>query len=103
MNSRGFQQPRIEIALRGLREFCEGTGKKNHVGKGTGLFLLVKPSGTRSWVQRIVSRRKRREPGLGSPSVVTLGAARDQAFLRTSSQCMPVNIRWPSGDTRDRS
>ena len=53
---------------------------KYHDGKGTGLFLLVKPSGARSWVQRIVINGRRREIGLGSPPVVTLTEARDQAI-----------------------
>ncbi|WP_197431148.1 tyrosine-type recombinase/integrase, partial [Aliiruegeria sabulilitoris] len=53
---------------------------KYHDGKGTGLFLLVKPTGGRSWVQRIVIRGKRRELGLGSPPVVTLAEAREQAL-----------------------
>jgi len=53
---------------------------KYHDGRGTGLFLLVKPSRARSWVQRIVVRGKRRELGLGSPPVVTLAEAREQAF-----------------------
>lgn len=53
---------------------------KYHDGKGTGLFLLVKPSGARSWVQRIVIRGKRREMGLGSPPVVSLAEAREQAL-----------------------
>ena len=53
---------------------------KYHDGKGAGLFLLVKPSGSRSWVQRIVVNGRRRELGLGSPPVVTLAMARDQAI-----------------------
>lgn len=53
---------------------------KHHDGKGTGLFLLVKPSGAKSWVQRITIRGKRREIGLGSPSVVSLAEAREQAL-----------------------
>jgi hypothetical protein len=40
---------------------------KYHDGKGMGLFLAVKPTGGRFWVQRIVIRGKRRELGLGSP------------------------------------
>lgn len=53
---------------------------KYHDGKGAGLFLLVKPTGAKSWVQRIVIRGKRREIGLGSPPVVTLAEARDRAL-----------------------
>lgn len=52
---------------------------KYHDGRGTGLFLLVKPTGAKSWVQRIVIRGKRREIGLGSPPMVTLAEAREKA------------------------
>ena len=53
---------------------------KYHDGKGTGLFLLVKPSGSKSWVQRIIVRGKRREIGLGSATLVGLAEARDLAL-----------------------
>jgi integrase len=53
---------------------------KYHDGKGTGLFLLVKPTGAKSWVQRLTIRGKRRELGLGAPPVVTLAEAREQAL-----------------------
>ena len=53
---------------------------KYHDGKGMGLFLLVKPSGARSWVQRVTIRGKRRDIGLGSPAVVTLAEAREVAM-----------------------
>ena len=36
-----------------------------HDGLGTGLILRVQPSGTRSWVQRLVIKGKRCELGLG--------------------------------------
>jgi integrase len=44
------------------------------------LFLFVKESGAKSWVQRIVIRGKRRDIGLGSVDLVTLAAARDIAL-----------------------
>ena len=53
---------------------------KYHDGKGTGLFLFVKKTGAKSWVQRIVIHGRRREIGLGSPPVVSLSEARDQAL-----------------------
>jgi len=56
------------------------TPGKHHDGRGTGLFLLVKPTGGRFWVQRLTIRGKRRELGLGSPPVVTLSEAREQAL-----------------------
>ncbi|WP_242679748.1 tyrosine-type recombinase/integrase [Paracoccus nototheniae] len=53
---------------------------KYHDGGGLGLYLLVKPSGARSWMQRIMIKGKRRELGLGSPPVVTLARAREVAL-----------------------
>lgn len=49
-------------------------------GKGMGLFLWVKPTGGRFWVQRLTIRGKRRDIGLGSPPVVTLAEAREKAL-----------------------
>lgn len=53
---------------------------KYHDGQGAGLFLLVRPNGSRFWVQRLTIRGKRREMGLGSPPVVSLAMAREQAL-----------------------
>ena len=47
---------------------------------GNGLYLEVKPSGTRSWVQRLVIRGRRRELGLGGFPLVSLKEARTLAF-----------------------
>ena len=46
---------------------------------GHGLYLFVQPSGTRSWVQRLVVRGGRREIGLGSVALVPLAEAREKA------------------------
>ena len=47
---------------------------------GHGLYLLVRPNGSRFWLQRIVIRGKRTELGLGSASLVSLAKARDKAI-----------------------
>ena len=47
---------------------------------GNGLFLFVQPSGTRSWIQRLVVRGRRRELGLGSVALVSLAEAREKAL-----------------------
>ena len=47
---------------------------------GNGLYLFVQPSGTRSWVQRLVIRGRRRELGLGAAALVPLAKAREQAL-----------------------
>ena len=46
---------------------------------GNGLYLFVQPSGTRSWIQRLVIRGRRRELGLGSVALVPLAEAREKA------------------------
>lgn len=60
-------------------------GVKNAVkpGKyfdGNGLYLRVDANGARFWVQRITIRGKRTELGLGSPTLVSLAAAREAAL-----------------------
>ncbi len=53
---------------------------KYHDGSGTGLYLQVEKSGSKSWVQRVMVRGKRREIGLGPLSLVGLAKARDIAI-----------------------
>lgn len=59
------------------------TGKKaaGRYGDGDGLFLLVGPTGAKSWVVRIQKAGKRRDIGLGSAAKVSLAVARDRAAL----------------------
>ncbi|MCY3759456.1 MAG: tyrosine-type recombinase/integrase [Acidobacteria bacterium] len=47
---------------------------------GNGLYLFVLPSGTRSWIQRLVVRGRRRELGLGSVARVPLAEAGEKAL-----------------------
>ena len=47
---------------------------------GNGLYPFVQPTGTRSWVQRLVIRGRRRELGLGAATLVPLTKAREQAL-----------------------
>ena len=47
---------------------------------GNGLYLFVQPTGTRSWIQRLVIRSRRRELGLGSLALVPLAEAREKAL-----------------------
>ena len=46
---------------------------------GDGLYLLVRPSGSRSWVLRAQSEGKRHDLGLGSPPTISLAQARAKA------------------------
>ncbi len=45
-----------------------------------GLYLFVQPTGTRSWIQRLVVRGRRHELGLGAVALVSLAEAREQAL-----------------------
>ena len=47
---------------------------------GYGLMLVVKPTGGKSWIQRLVIRGRRRDIGLGSLDRVGLAQARKMAF-----------------------
>ncbi len=47
---------------------------------GQGLYLDVQPTGSRSWIQRIAIRGRRRELGLGGFPLVSLAEARERAF-----------------------
>lgn len=48
-------------------------------GDGDGLYLLVGPTGSRSWVCRVQKGGKRRDIGLGSAKKVSLAQAREKA------------------------
>ena len=47
---------------------------------GNGLYLYVQPTGTRSWIQRLVIRGRKHELGLGSVRLVSLAEAREKAL-----------------------
>jgi integrase len=53
--------------------------KPGRHGDGKGLYLLVKPSGAKSWVLRVVARGRRQDIGLGSTDWVSLAEARERA------------------------
>ena len=47
---------------------------------GQGLYLEVRPSGSRGWIQRLTIRGRRAELGLGGFPLVSLKEAREKAF-----------------------
>lgn len=53
--------------------------KPGRHGDGAGLYLLVKPSGSKSLVLRVQKDGKRRDVGLGSLAALSLGEAREKA------------------------
>lgn len=69
-----------------LTSLAVQSAKPGRHGDGEGLYLLVKPSGGRSWVLRIQINKRRRDIGLGSAKMVTLREARSKAaMLRLSA------------------
>lgn len=56
-------------------------GKKapGRYGDGDGLYLVVHPGGTRSWVVRVQKSGRRQDFGLGSAKKVSLSKAREKA------------------------
>ena len=48
-------------------------------GDGNGLYLVVSPAGTKSWIQRVQIGGKRTDRGLGSVAKVSLASARKTA------------------------
>lgn len=54
--------------------------KPGRYADGKGLYLFVKPSGSRSWVLRVQGNGRRRDLGLGPADLVTLTEAREKAI-----------------------
>ena len=67
-------------------------------GDGDGLYLNVAPSGSKSWVQRIVIAGRRRDIGLGSFPTVSLAQARGMA---TSNRAAVADGRNPLAEKRE--
>jgi len=55
------------------------TAKAGRHGDGSGLYLVVDPSGARRWMLRVTVKGKRCDYGLGGASYVSLQEAREQA------------------------
>jgi len=57
----------------------KAASRPGRMSDGDGLFLIVQPGGTKSWVCRVQKNGNRRDFGLGSASKVTLDQARERA------------------------
>ena len=57
----------------------KGIREPGRFGDGGGLYLVVRPSGSKAWTQRIVVDGKRRDLGLGGYPAVSLLRAREKA------------------------
>jgi integrase len=69
-----------ERALGKLSALKVKAAKPGRHADGDGLYLLVKDSGSRSWLLRVQVDGKRRDIGLGSASILSLADAREKAL-----------------------
>ena len=60
--------------------FVRNVSRTGRYCDGQGLYLDVRPTGSRGWVQRITIRGRRTELGLGGFPLVSLKEAREKAF-----------------------
>lgn len=63
---------------------------------GKGLYLLVRPTGAKSWVLRVVVNGRRRDFGLGAVDLVSLAEAREKAIegRRLAKQGIVPSAVW---------
>ncbi len=57
----------------------KASGRARRIADGGGLYLVLAPGGSKSWVLRTIVKGKRCDLGLGSVALVTLAEAREQA------------------------
>lgn len=57
----------------------KGTGRTQRIADGGGLYLVVAPRGSKSWVLRTIVKGKRCDIGVGSIALVSLAEAREHA------------------------
>jgi hypothetical protein len=73
------------------------------VGRVSGLYLQVTPSGARSWILRATVGTRRREIGLGGYPSVSLAQAREAAQAKRqeiAEGCDPVEARRAARSAR---
>ena len=71
---RGFYMGRLTTTK------AKSLSRPGRYGDGDTLYLCVKPSGAKSWIQRVAVDGKRHDIGLGGFPVVSLAKARERAF-----------------------
>jgi len=77
MNERA-RHPHNRLTDRSIRS-AAADDRTRRIADGGGLYLLVAPSGSKSWLLRTVVGGKRRDLGLGSVRLVSLAEAREAA------------------------
>ena len=75
--------------------------KAGRYSGGNWLYLVIKDTGARQWVLRLVIRGKRHDMGLGSSTLVSLEEARDLArqyrrIAREDDRCHLAESKLPN-------
>jgi integrase len=73
------RHPQRVLTARAVQSASPDANRPRRLADGGGLYLLVAPSGAKSWILRTVVKGKRCDLGLGSVSLVPLAEAREQA------------------------
>ena len=73
------RHPQKALTARAVQTARAGD-RPRRIADGGGLYLLVAPGGSKSWVLRTVIKGKRCDIGLGSAALVSLAEAREQAL-----------------------
>ncbi len=73
--------------------------KPGRYADGGGLYLHVRPEGSRAWVLRVQVNGRRRDFGLGSVDLLTLAEAREKATegRKLAKQGVDPSIHWRRG------
>ena len=75
------RKPRGQHPLNALTPaFVRNVNQAGRYCDGQGLYLDVRPTGSRGWIQRLTIRGRRTELGLGGFPLVSLKEAREKAF-----------------------
>ena len=75
------RKPRGQHPLNALTPaFVRNVSRSGRYCDGQGLYLDVRPTGSRGWIQRLTIRGRRTELGLGGFPLVSLKEAREKAF-----------------------
>jgi hypothetical protein len=72
------RHPQKALTARAVQALTS-TGRGRRIADGNGLYLLIRPSGSKNWVLRTIVKGKRCDIGLGSAAVVPLAEAREDA------------------------
>lgn len=84
-----------------LTPFHIKNAKAGRHGDGKGLYLLVSPSGSKSWVLRVQVDGRRRDLGLGSLDLVSLSEAREKALegRKMAKAGLNPSLEWKKART----